>query len=151
MEPFVVFSVDDVRYGVPASSVLEIAPRVEILPLPAAPSGVLGVIRYRGSLAVVVDVRRRFGHPPRAASMDDHLLVASARGRVLALLVDRVEGIRDIDPTTTIDEGVTTAAVDRVLALPDRLVLIADLERALSLEDEAAIRASLGSSGLDRG
>ncbi len=85
-----------------------------LFPLPEAPPGVLGLVAHRSLLVPVVDVHAVYGLAPEAHSPPRHLLVLrvlrSGERRVVALLVDRVLGVRrDDEPPTCpffpFDEG----------------------------------------------
>jgi hypothetical protein len=85
-----------------------------LFPLPEAPPGVLGLVAHRSLLVPVVDVHAVYGLAPDAHSPPRHLLVLrvlrSGERRVVALLVDRVVGVRRDDeppayPFFPFDEG----------------------------------------------
>jgi chemotaxis signal transduction protein len=85
-----------------------------LFPLPEAPPAVLGLVAHRSLLVPVVDVHAVYGLVPDAQSPPRHLLVLrvlrSGERRVVALLVDRVVGVRRDDeppayPFFPFDEG----------------------------------------------
>src|SRR5438270_7042780 len=84
-----VFEVEGQRYGLAAGAVRELLRMVAVVPLPGAPAVIEGVVNLRGAVVPVLDLRRRFGLPARAATPTDHLIVADAGGRAVALRVDR--------------------------------------------------------------
>lgn len=136
-------TIDDARYGLPLERVVEVAPRVAIARLPGAPSPVVGIVRHRGDMAVAIDLRTRLGHPPRPPSLDDHLVVARTARRLVALVVDRVERVRDVDDAAIRPPAVRAPHVRGVVELEDGLLVIEDLDAVLSLDEEAAIDDAL--------
>jgi len=135
----VVFEVAGRRYGLAAADVQELLRAVLPAPLPGAPAAIEGVIDLRGRAVPVLDVRRRFGLPARDVEPTDHLIVARAAGRLVALRVDRVTdlvrlGPDDIEAAAGLAPG--EAGVASVARLADGLVLVADLH-ALLPPDEA--------------
>lgn len=140
------FVLDGARYGVHLDRVVEVAPRVRVTPLPGSPPHVVGAFAYRGELALAVEVRRRFGHPPRRASLGDHFLVVRGRKRLVGAIVDRVVGLRNVAPEE-VNEAPASAELAGVVALPDGLLLLDDLDRALSPEDEEAAERALREVG----
>ncbi len=60
---FLIFRLRDSRYAVETSSVCEIVPLLEIIPLEETPAYVVGVINLRGRIVPVADLNLRFGHP----------------------------------------------------------------------------------------
>src|SRR5947209_286603 len=84
-----VFEIEGRRYGLAAVVVRELLRMVAVVPLPGAPAVVEGVVNLRGAIVPVLDLRQRFGLPARPATPADHLIVAEADGRPVALRVDR--------------------------------------------------------------
>ena len=78
--------------------------------------------------------------------LSDHLLVATTGKRTVALLVDAATGVSEVSPATFAPGGGILPGlelVDGALKLEDGLVLIHDLDRLLSLEEEHAIDRAL--------
>jgi purine-binding chemotaxis protein CheW len=146
----VVFEVGGQRYGLPAADVRELVRAVLPVPLPRAPAVVEGVINLRGRVVPVLDVRARFRLPAKAVEATDHLLVAQAGERVVALRVDRVTDLRRLDAADVEDaKGVVPGAeyVAWVAKLPDNLVLIHDLRTFLSRAESEALAELLPAPG----
>ena len=141
------FTLDDTRYALPIARVVEVVPRVRITALPGAPRAVVGVIRHRGEVRAVIDLRARLGHPPRAPSADDHLIVARAARRTVALLVDRATEPCALTPAPADDPALRTPHVLGVALAGGELVLIEDLDAVLSLEDDRAVDRALDALG----
>jgi purine-binding chemotaxis protein CheW len=140
--PWLLFSLEDQRYGLKVSAVDRVVPVVEITPLPKAPEIVLGVVNVGGRIVPVVNLRRRFRLPERETELSDLLVLARTRRRAVALVVDRVQGVMetpavDFIPATEVLAG--AEFVNGILKLPDGLVLIHDLNTFLSMEEERAI------------
>jgi len=119
---------------------------VEISPLPKAPEIVLGVINVQGRIVPVFNVRKRFRLPERETSLSDQLIVAQTSRRTVAMLVDAVSGV-----VAYPEQQVITA--DRVLPgleylegvakLDGGMILIHDLDKFLSLEEETTLDNAL--------
>ncbi|TAK42465.1 MAG: purine-binding chemotaxis protein CheW [Betaproteobacteria bacterium] len=127
------------RYGLPLASVERVVRSVEITPLPKAPEIVLGVINVRGRVIAVVDVRKRFRLPQRETALSDSLVIARTPARAVALLADAVTGVvecaeNEAVPAPAIVPGMEY--VEGVAKLGDGMVLIHDLARFLSLDEE---------------
>jgi purine-binding chemotaxis protein CheW len=152
-QPLVVFSLDDQRYALALARVQRAVRVVAITPLPKAPPIVLGIIDLGGVVIPVIDIRQRFNHPPRDVRLSDHLIVATTGKRTVALLVDETKGVIEASPESFAPAGEILPGlelVDGAMKLENGLILIHDLERLLSLEEETAIdRALSASSGSD--
>ena len=72
------FEVEGERYGLPMENVREVTRAVSPTPLPGGPDLVEGLVNVRGTMNVLLDVRRRFGHPGRPIHPDDHFVLARA-------------------------------------------------------------------------
>jgi len=154
MSQCVVFTLDERFYGVRLSVVMRVLRAVEIIPLPKAPPIVIGVINLGGRIIPVVNIRRRFHLPERELEPSDQFIVAMASkhdaheggGRILALAVDAVVGVRDLSAQdTTAAETILPGLeyLEGVAKTDQGLVLIHDLETFLSLEEEKALGAIL--------
>jgi purine-binding chemotaxis protein CheW len=140
------FALGEHRFALPAETVVEVVRVVAWAPLPLAPAIVEGVVNVRGTLVPVLDIRARFGNPAVAVDPDQHLIIARAGSRVVALRVDRaldLVGIPDgaVEPVERIAPG--TRLVAGLARLPDGVLVIHDLERFLSLEEAARLDAAL--------
>lgn len=125
-----VFTLDGGRYGIGAREVREVVRAVAVSHLPGAPPVVLGVIGVRGALAPVFDLRRRFGLAPRELDPSEHFVIARAGERVVALRVDGVVGLVEVEEGALADAraAVPSApeAVAGVARLGDGMVVVTD-------------------------
>jgi purine-binding chemotaxis protein CheW len=148
LHQLVVFTLDEQRYAVPLSAVERIVRLVEITSVPHTPEIVLGVINVQGRILPVVDIRRRFRLPARELHPSDHLLIARTSKRTVALVVDAVSEV--VTPA-----GLDMVTKEKILAYlgyaagvvkrPDGLILIHDLDRFLSLEEEQTLHDAINS------
>ena len=134
-EQFLVFELGAQRLAVPSRDLVEIVRMPTLTALPKPLPIVEGVFNFRGRLAAVLDIRKRFGLAAKAVSPWDHLLVASLPPRLLALRVDRSVELISLDPEEIADPG-SLAPHDRyvsgVAKHPDDLIVIHDLRAFLS-------------------
>lgn len=84
------FRIGGEDYALDIMRVREIIQPLPITPVPRAPAFVEGVVRLRGEVIPVVDVRKRFGLPPSAPTRKTKFLVVHVAGRRLGLVVDEV-------------------------------------------------------------
>jgi purine-binding chemotaxis protein CheW len=141
-----VFELGAQRYALRAPDVREITRAVTVAPLPRAPAVVEGVINVRGTVVPVLDIRARFGLPARLAEHTDHLLLAWANERLVALRVDRAASLvklapSDVESPTHLAAGLGLLA--GVAKLPDGLVLIHDLSAFLTQAEAIALDDAL--------
>lgn len=135
----VVFDLEGQRYALPLSAVDKVLPMVAVSPLPQAPTIALGVINLHGQVLPVLDLRHRFGFPPRDYGIDSYLLVARTSRRTLAVPVDGVVGVVEVRADLIVSPDAVLPGIANlagIVALPDGLLFIHDLETFLSLEEE---------------
>jgi purine-binding chemotaxis protein CheW len=104
------FRVGGEDYAIDIMRVREIIPPLPVTPVPRAPAFVEGVVRLRGDVVPVLDVRRRLGVPITPATRKTKVLIVNVAGRRLGLVVDEVtEVVRiprsDIRPAPSLVEG----------------------------------------------
>lgn len=133
---------------------IEVVRAVSIAALPGSARFVEGLIDVRGSLTPVLDVRARFGLPPRRLKESDYLILVRTAGHAAALRVDDVEDFVSID-SESIDsvayEKAQSAQVLGLVRLPDGLLVVWDLDAFLSEDDAAVLSAALAGIREDRG
>ncbi len=137
VDQFVSFVVGEEEFGVDILKVQEIIKSVAITRVPNAPPFVEGVINLRGRVLPVLDLRGRFGLPPREADKDTRIIVVELRAGTVGFLVDRVREVIRVDPSTieatpALAAGVDSAFIRGVARLGERLLILVDLERALA-------------------
>ena len=142
----VVFNLDDQRYALRLLHVEQAIRMVEITPLPKAPDIVLGLVNVHGAVIPVLNIRKRFRLPEREPELADQLIIARTAKRLVALMVDTVHDVVDVQqekmvaPETILPQ---LEHVNGVVKLDDALVFIHDLDAFLSLEEEQALDAAI--------
>jgi purine-binding chemotaxis protein CheW len=141
-----VWTLDSQRYGLPIDAVDRVLRAVAPTALPGAPAVVSGMIDVGGRITALIDMRGRLGLPPRAVRAADSMVLARTERRPLAFFADVIEPVIEVD-----DDAVT--AIDAVAdgtrhlhgigKTADGLVLIQDLERFLSFDEEIELERAL--------
>jgi len=145
----VVFTLDEQRYALYLSAVERIVRMVEITPLPGAPDIVMGVINLQGLVIPVFNIRKRFGLKNREPDLNDHLIIAKTSRRTVGLVVDEVSGMveqgaeRFVPPEKILPR---IEYIEGVIKLEDGMILIHDLDRFLSLEEEKRLNGAMEKS-----
>lgn len=138
----IVFRLGDENFAIPIEDVREIIRGSPVTPVPGASASVEGVINVRGEIAAAIDLRVRFGLPPRKESKPKHIVITAQGKNLFALLVDEVvEVLRisgdEIKPPPDIAARLERDCVKGVVAREGRLIVLLDLEKALA--DEASM------------
>lgn len=142
----VLFTLDDLRFAINTLSVIRIIHLVDIIPLPKAPEIVLGVINMHGMIIPVVNIRERFHLKERKPVINDKIVIVQsenwAEKRGLGIIVDEVNDVIEYDESKLIaPEQIISGIgyVEGVLKLQDGIVLIHDINKFLSIEEDEAI------------
>ncbi len=141
-QAMVLFSLDDQRYALPLERVQRSIRVMAITPLPKAPAIVIGIVDIGGLVIPVLNMRVRLNHTPRDIRLSDQLILATAGKRTVALLVDTTTGVLEPSPghrTPADDIAPRLEPIDGTIQVGDGLILIHDLERLLSLDEETEI------------
>lgn len=148
-ERLVVFALGDQRYALPLSAVERIVRAVAVTCLPQAPDIVLGIVNVQGRLIPVINLRRRFRLAEHEIALSDQMVIAHTARRPVALVVDAVIGVIEFAERETVAGQELLPElryVEGVVKLDDGLILIHDLDKFLSLEEEAALHLALESA-----
>ena len=146
MTELVVFRLDELRIALRLAAVERVVRAVQVTRLPQAPEIVLGVINLQGRAIPIVDFRCRFQLGRREPRISDQMIIARTEKRPVGLIVDAVEGMLSvaeeaIAPAQTVMPGIRQ--IDGVVALPDGLLFIHDLDKFLSIDEERELDAAL--------
>ena len=142
----VVFRVEEQRYALALSVVERIVRAAEVTLLPSAPAIVIGVIDVEGRLLPVLNIRRRLGRPDREISPANQFVIARTARREVVLVIDEALGVIELPSTGIVGAAQIVPGLEQiqgVVQLADRLVLIHDLEKFLSLAEERTLDEAL--------
>jgi len=133
------FSVDGLLFGVDVIHVQEVLRYQEMTPVPLASLVVSGLINLRGQIVTALDMRQRLGLAQRRADeLPTNIIVRHAEG-VVALLVDEIGDVVEVEPAAfepcpdTLSAS-ARALVDGVYKLNPQLLLLLNTERAVTIE-----------------
>lgn len=142
----VIFSLENLRYALELSYVERVIGSVEIIPLPKAPDKVLGIINYHGEIIPVINIREMFRLPEKGLSTEDHFIIAKTEKRLVALVVDYVEGFYELENVSyekTKELYPFAEYISSISVLEDEIIIINDLEKFLSLSDHKFLDESI--------
>lgn len=122
------FWVADLFLGVDVLNVQEVLRHQEMTAVPRAPEVVQGLINLRGQIVTAIDLRRRLGLPDRDPDQLPINVVVHVVDEAISLLVDDVDDVIALDPSTREAVPSTLRADLRSLLtatyqLPGRLLL----------------------------
>lgn len=143
----VVFLVADGRFAVELAGVAGVIRAVAVRAVAEVPEVVAGVIDYHGSLVPAFDLRRRLRLAARALGPDDQFLLVRTARRLVALVVDAVEGLSEYSADAVLPAAELADAagglVAGVVSHAAGIVVIHDVERFLSAAEAEQVDRSL--------
>lgn len=145
----VLLRIDGQTYALPLAAVDRVLRMVEVTPLPGAPEVVEGIINIQGEVVTIVSIRKRLGLALRAVEAADSLVVVRARTRRLAIIAESVLGVVERPADAVVSTGDIVGGIhhiEGVLKTHDGLVLIHDLDRFFSPEEERSLDLALEKS-----
>jgi purine-binding chemotaxis protein CheW len=146
-EKLVVFELNGEAYGVEVACVQSIIPMQSISVVPGAPAFIEGVINLRGEVVPIVDLRTRFGLPLPTNGRKSVIVIVELIGLPMGLIVDKVTDVTKmaeaaIEPPSPLLTSVDTAYLRGIGKFKERLVILLDLGRVFSLEEQQALTAT---------
>ena len=141
-EQLVVFELASEHYGVNIAAVESIVKLQSITAVPQAPKFMEGITNLRGSVLPVIDLRKRFGLPPVAATKNSRIVVVAMEGLKVGMIVDAVSEVlripqEAIEPPPPMVATVDTAFITNIAKVNGQLIILLDLAKVLSLEEKA--------------
>ena len=125
-------------FGVDVLKVQEVIRYQEMTRVPLAPPEVAGLINLRGQIVTAIDLRRRLELGNRPAEQTPLNVVVHTEDGAVSLLVDEIGDVLKVsetlfEPPPETLRGTARELIRGAYKLDDRLLLILDTERTVSL------------------
>ena len=136
----IVFRLDTEEYGVDVQQVKSIERMEYITRVPNTPSFVKGVINLRGVIIPIIDLRNRFGIEEKAYGDATRIIIVHIEEMEVGLIVDAANDVIDIsegqiEPPPKVVGGVEAVYLRGVAKLPERLLIMLNLDKVLNSEE----------------
>lgn len=133
----VTFTLDGRLYGVEVDAVQEVLRGQTRTRIPLAPRTLAGLINLRGQVLSAVDLRAQLDLPARETDAEPMLVVIRVAGEPVALMVDTIGAVVDVDvdqfepPPDTLS-GASRELLLGAYKLEGELLLALDVSRAVA-------------------
>jgi purine-binding chemotaxis protein CheW len=133
------FTVGDLTFGVDVNEVQEVIRFQRVTPVPLADHALSGLINLRGHVVPALDLRRKLGLSDRPQGQPlMNIVVRTVDDGPVSLLVDEILDVVDVDPCSYEPRPKTVCGpvwqlIDSIYKLPERLLLVLDTERTVSV------------------
>lgn len=136
---YICFGLGQEEFGIPLLSVKEVLAIPEITPIPQTPPHFLGIINLRGNVISIMDLRAKFGIKATSAE-ETTVIILDFGDYQLGVVVDRVDSVLSLDADQIsnkphIESSKSTDYISGVYRHEQKLILILDIAKALSVED----------------
>jgi purine-binding chemotaxis protein CheW len=129
--------------GLPILRVQDVFMPEGLTRVPLAPAEIAGVINLRGRIVTLIDLRCRFGMPPRSEGVPAMAVGVESGGESYGLMIDNIgevlrlsEADREPNPIN-LDPGLARISCG-IHRLQGRLLMVIDVERVLDIGPAAA-------------
>jgi purine-binding chemotaxis protein CheW len=138
---FLTFVCAGEEYGVAILCVQEIKGWEGVTRVPYAPNYLLGVMNLRGVIVPVIDLRTRFGLPPRAPDSSSVVIVVRVHTghgeKTAGIVVDAVSEVysvapENIKPTPDLGASGDRACVHNLASIDEKMVMLLDIDKLVT-------------------
>ena len=145
---YLTFELGKEIYGLEILKVQEIIGMMNVTSVPRTPEYVRGVINLRGKVIPVIDLRLKFGMASQEDTSRTCIIVVQVRGAdqqvTMGIIVDEVSEVLDVnpdqmEPSPSLGNGVEADFIFGMGKIGDKVVMLLDVDKALSTTDEALL------------
>ena len=139
-DQYLTFTIEDEDYGVEIAFVKEITKMQPITKVPEMPMFIEGITNLRGDLIGVLDVRKRFGKPPKEYDEETCIIIIVHDDfGALGLIVDAVQEtatipVSKISPPPSAKLSFSNQFIRNIGKVGDDVKLLLDVDRFLAQE-----------------
>ena len=142
---FVGFQIAELEYAFRIEQIQEIVILDQVTAVPQVPHCCEGVSNLRGSIIPIINLRKLFGLPFRAADADTRTIVVNFEGRIMGCTVDMVSQVIRIPEASLqpVPETLIADGADYIVGfakLDGRLMIVLDIDKLLDPEHFNRIR-----------
>lgn len=141
---FLCFNLEKEEFAIPLIAVREVIGVPEVTPIPQSPSYFLGIMNLRGQVLSVMDLRLKLGIKS-VMSEETAVIILDLGDYHLGVMVDQVNSVvelneSEISEKPPLDSSKISESITGVFRRSDKLILMLDVYKTLSLEDRKSIK-----------
>lgn len=136
---FLTFILGHEEYGFEILKVREIMGVIEITTLPQTPDYVRGIINLRSIVIPIIDLRLKFGFPPREYDKNTCIIVVKHGESLMGVVVDTVQEVLDIsandmDNAPSFGAGINTDFILGIGKVKGKVKILLNIDKVLHTE-----------------
>lgn len=144
---FINFTLGSKEFCVDIIQIKEIIEMQDITEIPNSPPCIRGVLNLRGIVIPVIDLKKRFQLESTEIPRKPKLIVVDDAGKLTGMIVDSVSKVINLEPNQIQRAPAMTLAIDSqfvagVGKIEDKLIVILDLKKVLSIDEKNFIESS---------
>ena len=137
--PHLLFGIKDTVFGVHVGNVHEIVLLPELKMLAERKSHFIGAVNLRGNIVPVMDLELRFGRKLGCYSLNDYLLVLESGGKRVAVVVNDVLGVKQLDlkqddntANDSTEREIAASCIHQMVSVDDQIVMLLNIDGLFS-------------------
>lgn len=144
-----VFTVRNVRLGVPAVLLDHVIRMVAITPVHDPPRGIVGIINYHGDVLPVFSFRKYLSLEEKQPDIQDFLIIVKDE-RNMAIIAETISGVYHLEDEVISPEQLSPGmkGMSSIYRCEDGLLVISHPKNLVQIEDQERIRALKENLGL---
>lgn len=157
-QSFLTLRVEELRYAIAVTEVLEIIKLPELMPVANMPDDIIGILNYRGLALPVMQLSRRLGKTQDHCSISDSLIVVEWQDFKVGIVVHRVEEVQTIEANAIArgfslgrETDINAAFLSGIATIDDEMVMILNPEALIRQSDELSDDALAPEAALPKG
>ena len=141
------FLVKDEYYAADIMEVERILGYEELTALPEAPSYMMGLMKYEGTILPVISLRRRFGLEDEF-NISSKIIVVKREDYRVGILVDQVTEVKNIDRTKIempfyVSSAISSRYIKGMIKEEDVIIILLSLENILTSKEKELIEQGI--------
>lgn len=144
---YLCFNLASEEFAIPLISVREVIGVPEVTPIPQSPAHFLGIMNLRGQIISVLDLRTKFGIK-NSRTEETAVIILDLGENHIGVMVDQVNSVvelteSEITERPPMDSVKLAESIRGVFRKNDKLILLIDVLKTLSLDDKKTINKEL--------
>ena len=146
----VVFKLSGESFGVDIEIVSSIENRIEVFPAPNSPQYIKGIINLRGEVIPLYSLKSKFNMDNSVMAEEGKMIVVRIGDISLALEVDEVENIKDVEATKVYESPAIiksdkTRYLHKIANIDNKLIMIINPVELLEEEEKRNLKNMIDS------
>ena len=98
MKPYLIFSLQNIKYAIDPIVVKQIFLLPELMPLAETPDDIVGILNIKGEIVPAMHLALRLGNDSMECGLDNNIVVLEEDNVKIGMIVDRVYDVKIIEP-----------------------------------------------------